>query len=339
MATRAVDVAALAGVSQRTVSNVVRGYVHVRPETRERVQRAIDQLKYRPNPTARSLRDSRTGILGLAVPFIAAPYFAELADHIQRIAAAHDLTLLVDQTGADRDRELLVLAGYRAHVIDGLILSPMAITLEDLQAQDIDMPTVLLGERIRSGGIPNVAIDNVAAGLEATRHLIGSGCRRIAAVGANLTTNNVGAAVGRLEGYHRALEDAGLAVASELEVTTEGWDRSSGYAAVDELFRTGTDFDSLFCFNDLLAVGAIRALSDHRLRVPDDVCVLGWDDMEEAAFSTPSLTSVCPDKAAVAEVAVAQLLAQITGEPPVGEEILCDYQLMVRESTTGNRRR
>src|SRR3712207_2546012 len=176
------DVAALAGVSPRTVSNVVSGYVHVRPETRERVQRAIDELKYRPNVSARSLRRGRTGIIALAVPEIAAPYFAELGDLIQREAGARGVTLLVDQTGADRERELLVLDGYRSTVIDGFILSPMAITGEDLEAQELDIPAVLLGERIHDSGLLHVSIDNVAAARTATAHLVEGGRRRIAAV-------------------------------------------------------------------------------------------------------------------------------------------------------------
>lgn len=272
------------------------------------------------------------------MPDIASPYFAELADHVQRAAATRNSTLLIDQTGADRERELLVLAGYRTHVIDGLIFSPMAMTVEDLQAQELDMPTVLLGERIRNGGILNVAIDNVAAGREAVRHLIDSGRSRIAAVGANLTTNNVGAALGRLEGYHLAHREAGLVAAPELAVTTEGWVRSSGYAAVAALLRTGTVFDALFCFNDLLAVGAMRAVADHGLQVPEDISVVGWDDIEEAAFSAPSLTSVSPDKAAIADAAVTRLLTQIAGEPPRDKEVLCGYELVVRESTTTRRR-
>lgn len=335
MAKNMSDVAARAGVSQRTVSNVVRGYVHVRPETRERVQRAIEELKYRPNPSARSLRLGRTGIIGLAVPDIASPYFAEIADHIQRVASAQRLTLLMDQTGAARDRELLVLEGYRAHVIDGLILSPMAITLEDIRVKDLEMPTVLLGERVRDGGLlVNVAIDNVAAAMDATRHLLAGGRSRIAAIGADLTTNNVGTAEGRLAGFLRAHQDAGLEVPSGRCVTTGGWFRSGGYAAAGALLDSGTEFDALVCFNDLLAMGAMRALADHGVGVPDDVAVVGWDDIEEASYSNPSLTSISPDKAGIAEAAVGSLLALIGGGPVVGGEIVCDYTLQVRESST-----
>ena len=327
MATTMSDVAELAGVSPRTVSNVVRGYVHVRPETRARVQEAIKELKYRPNVSAQSLRDGRTGIIALAVPEIAAPYFAELSDHIQRLAAERGITLLVDQTGADRKRELLVLEGYRSHVIDGLILSPMAITLDDIRDQNLDIPAVLLGERISDGGLLHVAIDNVTAAREATNHLISGGRRRIAAVGADVLAHNL-----------EAHAEAGLEAVSELAITTGGWSRSSGYAAVDRLLRGRVRVDGLFCFNDVLAHAAIRAVHDHGLRVPDDLAVVCWDDIEESAYSTPSLTTISPDKASIAKTAVDGLLAQIAGAPVTVQDVVCDYRLVVRESTTAARR-
>ena len=327
------DVAARAGVSPRTVSNVVSGYVHVRAETRERVQRAIDELRYRPNMSARSLRLGRTGIIALAVPEIAAPYFAELADLIQREAVARGLTLLIDQTGAGRDRELLVLDGYRSNLIDGFILSPMALTAEDLSAQPLDIPAVLLGERVADSGLTHVGVDNVAAARLAVEHLLAGGRRRIAAVGADLRTNNMGPAVRRMHGYRLAVAAAGLPAAPELEVTTGGWARASGYAAIDALLSAGTEVDALFCFNDVLALAAIRAITDHGLRVPEDIAVVGWDDTEEASYSVPSLTSISPDKAEIARAAVDRLLARIDGEPVAGSGTTCGFRLAVRESS------
>jgi DNA-binding LacI/PurR family transcriptional regulator len=328
------DVAALAGVSPRTVSNVARGYEYVSAETRERVQRAMEELKYRPNASARSLRNGRTGVIALAVPEIAAPYFAELADLVQQQAHRRGVTLLIDQTGASRERELLVLEGYRAHLIDGLILSPMAITVEDLKAQALDIPAVLLGERIYDGGLLHVGIDNVAAARTATAHLIEGGRRRIAAIGWDLTTLNVGPAVRRMEGYLSALHEAGLQADPELSIATGGWSLDSGYAAVRALLERGTEVDGLFCFNDILGLAAIRAISDHGLRVPDDIAVVGWDDINEAAYSTPSLTSISPDKPGIAGKAVDGLLACVAGEPLGAQEVTCGFRLILRESTT-----
>ncbi|WP_295657774.1 LacI family DNA-binding transcriptional regulator [uncultured Nocardioides sp.] len=333
MAASVRDVAALAGVSPRTVANVVTGYVHVRPETRARVQRAIDELKYRPNISARSLRSGRSGIIALAVPDVAAPYFAELADHVQREAASRGLTLLVDQTGADRERELDALEGFQAHLIDGLILSPLGVTGEDLQGHDLSMPTVLLGERIEKVGVVHVAVDNVASAREATAHLLDRGRTRVAAVGTQTGAGDMGPAQRRLEGYRAAMRDAGLPATPGLEVPTGPWSREAGYTAVRSLLQRGVDVDGLFCFNDALALAAVRAVVDHGLRVPQDLAVVGWDDIEEAAYAVPSLTTISPDKAAIARAAVDALLGQLDGGSPESDEVLCSYRLVVRESS------
>jgi DNA-binding LacI/PurR family transcriptional regulator len=243
------------------------------------------------------------------------------------------VTLLIDQTAADEDRERQVLQGYGRQVIDGLIFSPLALTGQELTQQPLDIPTVLLGERAKGGGLVRVAIDDVAAAREATGHLLDTGRRRILAVGADLTPRTTGPALGRVRGYHDAHEQRGLVADPELVVRTGGWGRAAGYTGVDRLLRAGTGFDAMFCFNDVLAFGAVRAATDHGLTIPDDVGVVGWDDIEEAAYSTPSLSSVRPDKAAIAETAVERLLSQIAGEPVGALEILCDYRLMVRESS------
>jgi DNA-binding LacI/PurR family transcriptional regulator len=330
------DVAARAGVSPRTVSNVVSGYVHVSADTRSRVQSAIDELRYRPNVSAQSLRQGRTGIIALAVPEIAAPYFAELADLVQQAASARGVTLLVEQTGVSRERESLVLEGYRANLIDGLVLSPMALTVDDLQGRAPDLPTVLLGERIgAAGGLLHVTMDNVAAARQATEHLLALGRRRIAAVGVERSADDLGPALRRVAGYRDALTGAGLPLLPELEVTTDGWSHRSAYEAVDRLLSS-TQVDAMFCFNDVLAISAIRAARAHGLRVPEDVAVVGWDDIAEAAYVTPSLTTVRPDKAAIARTAVDGLLSLIAGEGSTEGQLDVGYEFVVRESCGGS---
>ncbi|MFD2351672.1 LacI family DNA-binding transcriptional regulator [Nonomuraea ferruginea] len=148
MQPRLKDVAALAGVSIKTVSNVVNGYPFVKPETRERVERAIAELNYRPNLTARNLRQGRSGVIALAVPDLDIPYFAELATNVITAADRHGWTVLIDQTQGDRAKERLVVSGIRAHLIDGLLFSPLALTAADLAQRADHTPMVLLGERI-----------------------------------------------------------------------------------------------------------------------------------------------------------------------------------------------
>ncbi|HZE41242.1 MAG TPA: LacI family DNA-binding transcriptional regulator, partial [Stackebrandtia sp.] len=184
MRTRLKDVAELAGVSIKTVSNVVNGYPHIRPETRRRVERAVSQLNYRPNLSARNLRAARSGVIALAVPELDVPYFAELARHVVAAAEDRGWTVLIDQTEGSRDRERVVTSGIRRELIDGLIFSPLALTADDLAERTDTTPMVLLGERVGGDARPPVAdhilVDNVAAAREATAHLVGLGRRRVA---------------------------------------------------------------------------------------------------------------------------------------------------------------
>ncbi len=334
------DVAALANVSQRTVSNVVNDYIHVKPETRTKVQRAIEMLGYRPNVTARKLRGGKSGLIALAIPEIAAPYFAELADLIQKAAAAQDQVLLIEQTGGTRARELSVLHGYPAAMIDGLVLNPIAITAADLEPRQDNVPTLFLGERIdledgvASGHYIHVSIDNVAAARVATEHLIGLGRTRIAALGATTVgPSNTGPHLRRTHGYLDALRSHGLTAHQELVIPLPQWTAGEGYLAVKKLIADRVPFDSLFCFNDTIAIGAISALHEAGRTIPDDVAVVGWDNTHEAQFSVPPLTTIAPDTAQIATTSVDRLLALIRGETDGMEDVLVPFRLITRRST------
>jgi DNA-binding LacI/PurR family transcriptional regulator len=329
------DVAREAGVSIKTVSNVVNGYVHVRAETRERVNAAILALGYRPNLTARSLRGGRTGVIALAVPDLTSPYFAEIAEGV--IVAAEQLgwTVLIDQTDGERERELLVLHGIRDHLIDGVVFSPLALGDDDLRATRSEVPIVCLGERVHAGSMDHIAIDNVAAARAATDHLIERGRRRIAAIGAQASPVAETARL-RLAGYTEALRDAGLDPEGELVRPAGSWHRADGQSAVEQLIESGVGPDAVFCFNDLLALGALHGLAGLGVAVPDDVAVIGIDDIEECRYVRPTLTSISPDKGEIARRSVALLaerLGQRSAAPAAGREIEVSFELTVREST------
>jgi DNA-binding LacI/PurR family transcriptional regulator len=327
------DVAQRAGVSVKTVSNVVNNYPHVTPAMRERVQQAIDELGYRPNLIARHLRKGRTGIIALAVPELGNPYFAELAGAVIDAAARHDYTVLLDHTGGRRENEILVSQGFRAHVIDGLILSPIELEAEDLLGRSEDAPLVLLGEREYEAPYDQIAIDNVAAARSAVRHLTGLGHRRIAFLGARRESARRPAHL-RLRGWREELTAAGLPCDDSLVAATDGYGRVDGAAAMNALLDRGERPDAVFAYNDLVALGAMRVLTERRLRVPQDVSVVGFDDIEEGRFSPVALTTVSPDKQAIARLAVQRVVARLAGTPGLEpEHIQPGYTLTVREST------
>jgi DNA-binding LacI/PurR family transcriptional regulator len=319
----------------KTVSNVVNGYVHVTAATRARVQQAIEELNYRPNLAARNLRQGRSDVIALALPEIDAPYFGELARSLIRYAEDKGWTVLIDQTDGEVDREQLVLDGIRGRLIDGLIFSPIGLGAEELERRRDTVPLVLLGERVYDGPADHVSIDNVAAARVATGHLVELGRRRIAAIGDQPRPQSQTAHL-RRRGYEEALTAAGLAVSPDLIVEVDAYHRADGAAAARHLMALPEPPDALFCFNDLLALGALRALHEAGMRVPEDVAVVGWDDVEDSRYSTPTLTTISPDKQQIASLAVDFLAARLgsgRSEPP--REVTADFTLAVRESTGG----
>lgn len=326
------DVARKAGVSPRTVSNVVNDFVHVRPETRARVKAAIDELRYRPNISARRLRQGNTRTIALAVPELSQPYFAELIDFVERAAQDRDYTVIAAQTGGTRARERETLSYFGSHIVDGIILSPLAISEDDLLELRPTVPVVLIGEQISTTEFASVAIDNERALFEVTTHLIGSGRRRIAALGAHRDPSYRSARL-RLDGYRRALTAAGLPLDDKLTLVTDEYSRRAGYDAVLKLLASGTELDGIVCFNDVLAIGALRALADKGRHVPKDIAVTGVDDIDDARYCVPSLTTISPDKGAIATNSVLSLLGLIEARSNTPVSIEHAFQLVMRESS------
>jgi DNA-binding LacI/PurR family transcriptional regulator len=327
------DVAALAGVSIKTVSNVVNGYPYIRPETRSRVEQAIEELGYQVNLTARNLRQGRTGMIGLAVPELSLPYFAELADSVIGAADAVGLTVLIEQTNADRARELEVLTGQRRHLSDGLIFSPLALGQQDLDLLAVGYPMVLLGERIFGGPADHVTMANVEAARAATEHLLGLGRRRIALVGAHVG-ETVGSAGLREQGYREALAAAGVPFDPSLVAEAGYWHRSTGADAMRGLLDRGVEVDAVFAMNDAMALGVLHVLHDRRISVPEQVAVIGFDDIDDGAYSAPTLSTIAPGREQIARTAV-DLLRRRIGEkaPRPFEKVVADYSVVVRESS------
>lgn len=329
------DVARHAGVSPRTVSNVVNDYPFVSVATRRRVQESISALGYRPNLTARNLRRGRTGMVALAVPELRVPYFSELSTAVIDEVARHSYTAVIEQTDGDPKRELALLsANDRGRLFDGFIFSPLGLSGKQLARVRVMAPVVLLGERVNDGPFDHVAIDNVFAARCAVEHLIGLGRRRIAALGHQPFETGATAQL-RTGGYRQALEAAGLPYDRRFVAQAQHFHLEDGAEAMRKLLALAKPPDAVFCYNDLLAVGAIRTLLRAGVKVPDDMAVVGFDDIEEGRYLTPSLTTISPDKRAIASLAVEQLFKRLDGDTSAPVNIEVPYQLEVRESTAG----
>lgn len=328
------DVASRAGVSIKTVSNVVNSTGSITDATRERVEEAIQALGYRPNLAARHLRRGSSGLIAVALPELTQPYFAELATELVRAAKARGRIVLLAQTEGTEEAERAILHGVDLPVLDGLVLSPLALSADAIRRRTDNSPLVLLGEQVGDVTFDHVTIDNCVAAAEATTHLLSLGRRRIAAIGAQQGGPNQ-TSVLRLTGYRQALNEAGQSVDDGLVARVDHFHRADGAAAMAWLLDQPERPDAVFCFNDALALGALRTLCARGSRVPEDVAVVGIDDVEEARYATPSLTTIAPDKRALARAAI-DLLLRRGADPGVAPQTLTvGHELVVRESTVG----
>ena len=330
------DVARLAEVSIKTVSNVLNDYPHIRPTTRQRVLDAIAALDYQPNLSARGLRSGRTGLVSLIIPDLRNAYFAELADVVVREAEVQGLSVMIAQSNGDRERELSLLRGPRMQMVDGILFSVLGLSADDndLLAR-IKTPMVLLGERILDGPKDHVTMRNVEGVQAATEHLLGLGRRRVLAFGADLVQGEGSAAL-RLAGYRKALAASGLPYDEDLVVEVYGWFRSTGAESMRRYLDRGIPFDGVVAFNDLIALGAMRVMQEAGLRIPDDVAVIGFDDVDETRYTLPTLSTVDPGRQEIAEVALRYLKERIESSgadlPP--RDYLSDFRILQRESST-----
>lgn len=328
------DVAREASVSIMTVSNVINDRDgKMTDETRQRVMNAIAHLGYRVNATARSLRNGRTGVVCLAVPAVASLYYGELAERLFNAFKAHGIHLVVERNAEAVEAELASLNDAHLEGYDGLILTVARGEAEDLDRVSPSKPVVLIGERALSRQYDHVLMDNVAGSHLATSHLLASGARRIALVGGRMADHD-GMPELRTRGYVDALNEVGIPVDPVL-VIESGWTYADGYRATAALFDAGVSVDAIFALTDAAALGAIRALHDRDVAIPDQVQVIGWDATEIGEFTVPRLTTVEPSNNLMAESIATLLIARMENPESSDDHqiVMTPASLLVREST------
>ncbi|MBK0332629.1 MULTISPECIES: LacI family DNA-binding transcriptional regulator [Brachybacterium] len=334
------DVAEIADVSIKTVSNVVHDYPHVRESTRTRVQEAIAATGYRPQLAAQQLRTGASGIVTLAVPSLNFSYFSNLAQTFIDEAQGRGRTVVLHTTSAGRDEEIEVLRGFRRRLGDGVIFNPMQVGEDYLaQMEHVDQPTVFIGEHLSDAHLPPgsdyVRIDNTRATADATAHLLERGRRRLAFVGAMETTDPAPHSSSglRIEGFRQALWRHDLDPARAPIEEVADWHRADGREAAHRLLDAHPHLDGLVCGNDEIALGALAGLRDRGRTVPGDVAVVGYDDSPEALFAHPPLTTIRPDKQFLVKAALDMLIERINGYEGAPRTITAPHELVVRGST------
>ena len=319
-------VAAAAGVSRATVSRVVNGGTRVSPAVRAAVEAAIAELGYSPNRAARSLVTRRTGSVALVVSepetrLFSDPMLAGITRAIGQALAETDLQLVLMMVPPDSDRRRLTRYLLGGHVDGAMLMSMHGNDPLMAELSRAALPVVLMGRPMRPLPIPHVDSDSVDGARQATAHLQALGRTRIATIAG---PPDMCAGVDRLLGYREALGGPGLVAHGDFSM-------GSGEAAMAELLRRVPDLDAVFAASDLMAAGALRALRAAGRRVPDDVAVVGYDDLDVAELTNPPLTTIHQPLPDMARAMVASLLAQIGGEG-APEAVVLANTLVVRAS-------
>lgn len=334
------DVAELAGVSIKTVSNVVNDYPHVRDSTREKVREAILQVGYRPQVAAQHLRTGASKMITLAVPSLTFSYFSHLAQEFIDEAQRRGQTVVLHSTSGGAEAERNVLEGFNRVLGDGVIFNPLMLEEEQFARMErTSQPTVFIGEHLPEQlpqGSDYVRIDNVGASFEATSHLIETGRRHLAFIGAidtalGLQPHSSGSM--RRDGFLSALAEHGLEPGSAQIQAVDDWHRQDGFDGANTLLDRAPEVDGIVCGNDDLAIGVLAALRLRGIRAPEDVAVIGYDDNSDAPFSSPPLSTISPDKATLASTALDLLTERIRGHDGPPRTVDTPYSLVVREST------
>lgn len=328
------DVAAQAGVSVSTVSRVLNKGAYVDLATRERVQAAIDALGYRPNLLARSFRRNETRTIGLLAPDNTNPYFAELARAIEEAGFAAGYSVILCNSDLSPSKQVAYIDVLIAKQVDGLILaSPGLIpaedgpTLVDRVLED-GRPCVLVDRDLPDAPIDQVLVDQRQGGHDAGAYLLGLGHRKLACL---LGPDDRTASAGRIAGFRQALAKAGIELAPAAIARGNGR-FDGGVAAMDELLANGAEFTAVFAFNDLMAIGAINALHRRGRRVPDDVSVVGFDDILMASAVFPPLTTVAQPIREMGQQSVLLLLERIANRDAPVSRIVMPTAFVERES-------
>ena len=330
------QIAHLAGVSRSTVSRVVNNHAGVKPAVRERIMQVIRETGYHPDPAARSLAGQRSGIIGLVVPraiqfLFTDPYYPRLMQGIAQACNTYDYILSLFLFHTEEEEQKLSPRILRHQLIDGVILSalPQADSLVAQLLQN-DVPFVMIGRPDDPDRISFVDVDNVAGAYGAVRHLIQLGRKRIGTITGPLNTT-VG--LDRRQGYLNALNDRGIALEEQLIVTGD-FTEVSGFMGMQRLLRQKPD--AVFVASDTMALGALRALRQAGIAVPDDVAVVGYDDLPLSATVEPPLTTVRQPIRRLGAQAVEHLIDILNSGVQPPRHLVTTTELIIRASCGAN---
>lgn len=330
------DIANDLGVSVVTVSKVLRNHSDISEETRDKVLRRMKELNYRPNLAARALVTGRSNIIGLVVPDLVHSFFAQLAKGTSAVLRKKGYSLIISSSDEDAELEQQEIEQMLARRVDALLVASAQRSLHSFRTiEEHRTPYVLIDRKFDDLAANFVGVDDAAVGALATEHLIEIGRRRIAHIGGK----DVSTAVGRLEGYRAALAKHGMEMPAQYIVSRVHGDHDgdiTGCEMMKVLLELNPRPDAVFCHNDPTALGAMRAILEAGLRIPEDIAVVGAGNLRYADFLRVPLTSVDQDSTSIGERAAKIALALIEAKAPARpKSLLLEPRLVVRQSTVG----
>lgn len=329
-------VADAAGVSPATVSRVLNDSANVDSDLRARVLKAVDRLGYRPNGAARSLRTRATHVLGIVISDITNPFFTAMVRGVEDEAQRAGYSVILANSDEDLAKEARYLEVAAAEQMAGVVISPassLRTSLDILTERNI--PAVTVDRKLRGGRVDSVTIDNRSVSRDATTHLLDHGCRRIAFVAGPPKTTT---AKDRLAGYRAALKAAGRKV-DEALITAGDYRVDGGYQATKKLLSSRWRPDGLFVSNNLMTIGALDAIAEAGLQVPDDIAFVGFDDLSWVMGRRSEVTIVRQPTYDIGVCAAQSLLARIRGDRAAPRHHVLHAELVVRHSSAAPSRR
>lgn len=324
------DVAKEAGVSISTVSRVIQGASNVLPETRTRIEEAIQRLDYHPNRLAQQFRMQQTKNILVIVPEFGNSFFSDILIGIESITTKYDYNILLAYSHGDRAIENRCYGMLSQKLVDGIITFSIGIPKDELKQLARQYPIVICCRYFADNTIPNVTIDNIKATKDTTNYMLNLGHKNICYLAGPTDTIIY---LDRQKGYIEAMKERKQKVDPRLIVNCES-SVQGGYDAISSLINdVNIKFSAVVASGDTMAIGAIRALNDHNIKVPDDVAVSGFDDIELSSLFSPSLTTVRQPKHQIGVRAAEKLLDLIAGKPLSSFRDILNYELVIRESS------
>ncbi|EMP92707.1 ribose operon repressor [Vibrio paracholerae 87395] len=324
------DIARLAGVSTSTVSHVINKSRFVSDEIAERVNNAAQQLNYAPSALARSLKMNRTKTIGMLVTTSTNPFFGEVVKGVERSCYHQGYNLILCNTEGDNQRMKASINTLLQKRVDGLLLMCSTLEGERLDVFDRypDIPIVVMDWGPILFASDKIQDNSLQGGYMAAKHLIECGHKEIGCITGPLIRHQ---AQMRYEGYKRALAEAGIAINPDWIVESD-FECEGGYQAFEKLYQRGKLPSALFVSNDMMAMGVIQAASQRGLRVPDDLSLIGYDDVHIAKFMTPALTTIHQPKYRLGKAAVDTLLYRLENPDTTAQVVQLEPTLVVRSS-------